>query len=115
VAGPVKPEEPLVIYIGDRSELTITNQFDDDAAMDIDGREYGLQVRSSSESSVVFAEYTCSISDATNGIVNCFLTPSETSLLKPGNYVADLQETISEDEVTTLVRWRVEVVRDVTR
>lgn len=114
MAAPATPPRPLVIYVGDTLSFTVTSKDSDGAAINIAGRTYAMKIRPSADSSTVIATATCTITDAANGVVTVSIPATTTDDLEAGVAVADLEETTG-GTVTTLVRWRVEIVQDVTR
>jgi len=82
--------------------------------INISGRTYSMQVRSSSESSTIKASYTCTVTDAANGRIECVCSPTVTATLKIGQYVWDFQQNIS-GSLATLFTGTLNVLGDVTR
>lgn len=114
MAGPASPSRPLVIYVGDTLSFTVTSTTDGTTPIDITGRTYAMKVRAASDSTTVLATATCQVTDAANGVVTCSIPAATTAALTAGVAVADLEET-NGATVTTLVRWKVDIVQDVTR
>lgn len=82
--------------------------------INITGRTYAMQVRPSTESTVLTAEYTCTVTNALNGRVECVCASSITKHVKPGQYRWDFQQTISGSP-TTLVGGVLTCDGDVTK
>jgi hypothetical protein len=73
-----------------------------------------MKIRAAADETTVLATPTATVTDGANGVVTVALAAATTSALTPQSAVADLEET-NGATVTTLVRWRVEIVKDVTR
>ena len=114
MAAPAQPKNPLVIYQGDTLSFTVTSQDSDGNPINVTGRTYAMKVRPSSSSSTVLATATCVVTDGANGVVSVTIPAATTAALDVGTGVADLEET-NGSTVTTLVRWKVSIVEDVTR
>jgi hypothetical protein len=114
MAAPATPPRPLVIYVGDTLSFTVTSTTDGVTPVDITGRTYACKIRASADASTVLATATCQVTTAAGGEVTVSIPATTTDDLTPGVAVADLEET-NGGTVTTLVRWRVEIVQDVTR
>lgn len=82
--------------------------------VNITGRTYALQVRSSTESSTVKAAYTCTVTNAANGQVTCTCPSSTTKNVKIGEYVWDFEQTISGSP-STIISGTLTCLGDVTR
>jgi hypothetical protein len=106
-------ELDLVLRTGDTEQITLalTNS---GTPVNIAGRSYAAQVRSTALSSTILATFSCAITDAAGGIVVCTLSATQTASLTPTIAVWDLQET-NGTAVTTLVGGTCTIESDVTR
>jgi hypothetical protein len=105
---------PITIRTGDTETISITIQDENGAAVNIAGRTYAAQIRSTVDSAIVVATFSCSITNAATGELAATLSAATTTALTPGLGVWDLQET-NGTTVTTLLSGPVTVVQDVTR
>jgi len=105
---------PLTVRIGDTETITLNLQDAAGAAINVTGRTYAAQIRSTPDSTTVLASFTCAISNAAGGVVTATLPASTTAALTPGVAVFDLQET-NGATVTTLLAGPVTITQDVTR
>lgn len=106
---------PIKILIGDTETINLNFENAAGSPINITGRTYTGQIRSSRESSVVIATFTCSIvGAASNGQVACTIPAATTANLEPQVGVYDIQET-NGAVVTTLLQGEVKIIRDVTR
>tara|TARA_R110000796_G_scaffold31104_4_gene82731 strand:- start:1296 stop:1637 length:342 start_codon:yes stop_codon:yes gene_type:complete len=88
---------------------------------DSDGNELNLtnytvaaQLRKN-YSSTTAVEFTATISNATSGVLEIFLSDTQTDLLKAGRYVYDVEITSPGGEVTRVLEGQIEVSPGVTR
>jgi hypothetical protein len=105
---------PLTVRTGDTETVTVTLQDAAGAAVNITGRTYQAQVRSSAASTAVLATFTCAVTNGTAGTFACTLGTATTAALSEQTAVWDCQET-NAGVVTTLLAGQVWVVQDVTR
>lgn len=105
---------PLTIRIGDTETITLNLQDGNGAAINITGRTYAAQIRSTADSTSVLASFTCVVSNGAGGVMTATLPASTTAALSTGVGVWDLQET-NGSVVTTLLAGPVTIVQDVTR
>lgn len=112
MASPAK--QNLTVTRGDTLTLVVTMTTDGSTPVNITGRTYAAQIRTSSEATSATASFTCTITDGANGVLTCTVPASTTSSLSPVVYVWDLQETAS-GVVSTLLSGTVTVVADITR
>lgn len=103
----------ISIYRGDTyiHEIRINNS--SNTPIDINNRSYDAQIRKTVSSDVLIS-FTSTITDAANGVLQISLTANQTSNIKPGIYIYDLQE-INNENVLTLLRGNVNVTGDITR
>ncbi len=83
--------------------------------LDITGRVYESQIRRvPSADGTPDAEFTCVLTDPTNGELTLYLLPAETDALNPHiKYAWDLQQN-NAGVITTILIGSVSVVQDVT-
>jgi hypothetical protein len=104
----------LTIVRGDTETVQVTMTSDGVAPVNITGRTYAAQMRTTPDIAAISATATCSITDAVNGVMTVLFTATSTATLDPGYYYWDLQET-SGATVTTVLQGTVNVLPDVTR
>ena len=112
--APVRAPNPLVIYIGDTLSFNVTMRDLVGAPIAITGRTYRMQVRESAGSSTAITSASCTVTSASGGVVNVAMSSASTGALTPTNGVADLEE-FDAGAVTSLIRWQISIVQDVTR
>lgn len=94
--------------------LVVVMTTDGVTPLNVTGRSYAAQVRSSVDASSAAATFTCTVTDGAAGEVTCVVSASATAGLSPATYVWDLQETAG-GSVATILSGTVTVVADVTR
>lgn len=104
----------LTITRGDTETLVITFTSDGTTPINVAGRTYAAQVRSTPDSNTVKASFVCTVTNGAAGQVTCVMSSTESSLLAAGNYFWDLQENAS-GVINTLMGGSVVVLPDVTR
>lgn len=112
MASPAK--QNLTVTRGDTLTLVVVMTTDGATPINITGRTYAAQMRTSPDAASASATFTCTLSDAANGEVTCTVSAATTAALSPGQFVWDLQETAS-GTVATVLTGTVTVVADVTR
>lgn len=112
MSGPAK--QNLQVVRGDTLTLVATMTTDGVTPIDITGRTYAMQIRTSPDATSATATFTCTVTNAAGGVVTCTLAASTTATLDPQNYSYDLQETAS-GVVSTIMSGIVKVVADTTR
>lgn len=110
----VPADQDLEITRGDTEVVVVTITSDGSTPVNITGRVYTAQIRSTPDSSTVKASFTCTITNAAGGVVACTLSASSSALLNAGKYFWDLQENAS-GVISTLLSGTVTVYADVTR
>jgi len=95
-------------------DRTVTVQ-ESGSAMDLTGYTPRMQVRDTHDSSTVLLTVTCSVSNASNGIIRLQSTATTTSGIEEGIYVYDLEIESSTGVVTRLLQGNVTVTPEVTR
>ena len=88
---------------------------DDGSVMDLTGYSVASKMRSTHDSSTVVGTFTCTISNATGGIITMSMTNSTTGAIEEGIYVYDLEMTSGGGVVTRLMEGTVTVNPEVTR
>lgn len=94
--------------------LVVVMTTDGVTPLNVTGRSYAAQMRSSVDASSAAATFTCTVTDGAAGEVTCVVSASATAGLAPATYVWDLQETAG-GSVATILSGTVTVVADVTR
>jgi hypothetical protein len=107
-------DQDLTITRGDTETLVVTITSDGETAINITGRTYRAQIRSSQDSTTIKASFTCTVTSAVNGQVTCVLSATDSATLPVGIAYWDLEETAS-GVVTTILSGNVTVLADVTR
>lgn len=108
-------DQDLTITRGDTETLVITITSDDNGTpVDITGRTYRAQIRSSQDSSTIKASFTCTVAYGTTGQVTCVLAAADSATLTPGLAFWDFEENAS-GVITTILSGNVTVLADVTR
>ena len=106
--------QDLTITRGDTETIVVTSTTDGTTPIDITGRTYSAQLRTTPDIAIVSATFTCTVTDAANGQVTCVLSAASSAVLDPGYYYWDLQENAS-GTISTLLSGTVTVLADVTR
>ena len=107
-------DQDLIITRGDTETLVATIQDNNGAAINITGRTYRAQIRSSQDSTTIKASFTCTVTGGSSGQVTCVLAAADSATLTAGNYFWDLEENAS-GVVSTILAGNVTVLADVTR
>jgi len=105
---------PLNIRIGDTETISVAIKDSTGAAVNITGRTYASQIRSTTDATTVLATFTCSIVSGAGGTLTASLSAATTAALSAGLGVWDLQET-NGSTITTLLAGSVTIAQDVTR
>ena len=88
---------------------------ENNAVMNLTGYSVASKMRSTHDSSTVVGTFTCTISNATGGIITMSMTNSTTGAIEEGIYVYDLEMTSGGGVVTRLMEGTVTVNPEVTR
>lgn len=107
-------DQDLILTRGDTETLVVTIQDDNGAAINITGRTYRAQVRSSQDSTTIKASFTCTVTNGSGGQVTCVLSAADSATLPSGQYYWDLEENAS-GVISTILAGQVTVLADVTR
>lgn len=105
---------PITIRTGDTETISVAIQDDAGAPVNITGRTYAAQIRSTTDATSIIATFSCSIVSGAGGTLAATLSATTTAAIEPGLGVWDLQET-NGSTVTTLLAGPVTIVQDVTR
>ena len=93
---------------------TLTVQ-ENSSAMNLTGYSVASKMRSTHDSGTVVGTFTCTISNATGGVITMNMTSSTTSGIEEGMYVYDIEITSSAGTITRLMEGTVTVNPEVTR
>ena len=93
---------------------TLTVQ-ENSSAMDLTGYSVASKMRSTHDSSTVVGTFTCTISNASGGVIVMNMTSSTTGAIEEGMYVYDIEITSSTGTVTRLMEGNVTVNPEITR
>ena len=93
---------------------TLTVQ-ENSSAMNLTGYSVASKMRSTHDSGTVVGTFTCTISNATGGVITMNMTSSTTSGIEEGMYVYDIEITSTAGTVTRLMEGTVTVNPEVTR
>ena len=107
-------DQDLTIVRGDTETLVVTMTTDGSTPINITGRTYRAQIRQSQDSTTIKASFTCTVTDAANGVVTCVLAATDSATLPVGLGFWDLEENAS-GVITTVMSGTVTVLADVTR
>lgn len=107
-------DQDLTIVRGDTETLVVTMTTDGTTAVNITGRTYRAQIRSSQDATTVKASFTCTVTNGAAGQVTCVLSATDSATLPVGIAYWDLEENAS-GTVSTVLSGTVTVLADVTR
>ena len=110
----VPAKQNLVMTRGDTETVVVTMKDSSNSPIDISGRTYRAQIRSTKDSGTIDATFTCTITSAIAGEVTCTILPVVTATLTVGIHYWDFEETVS-GVVSTILAGSVNVLADVTR
>jgi hypothetical protein len=111
---PAPATQDLTITRGDTETVVVNLTSDGTTPINVTGRTYTAQLRTTPDISIVSASFTCTVTNGANGQITCVLAPAVSALLSPGYYYWDLQENAS-GAISTLLSGMVTVLADVTR
>ena len=106
--------QDLTITRGDTETIVVTLTTDGTTAIDVTGRTYTAQLRSTPDISVISASFTCTVTNGAAGEVTCVMASTASAELSPGFFYWDLQENAS-GTISTVLAGTVTVLADVTR
>lgn len=113
MAAPARQD--LILTRGDTETIIAVIASDESGTpVDITGRTYTSQVRTTQDSSIISGSFVCTVTDGAAGEVTCVMAPAVSAELDPGYYYWDLQENAS-GVITTVLAGQVTVLADVTR
>jgi hypothetical protein len=107
-------DQDLTIVRGDTETLVVTMTTDGTTPVNITGRTYRAQIRSSQDSTTVKASFTCTVTNGAAGQVTCVLSATDSAALPVGIAYWDLEENAT-GTVSTVLSGTVTVLADVTR
>lgn len=93
---------------------TLTVQ-ENGSAMNLTGYSVASKMRSTHDSGTVVGTFSCTISNASGGVIVMTMTSSTTGNIEEGMYVYDIEITSSAGTVTRLMEGNVTVTPEVTR
>jgi hypothetical protein len=105
---------PITIRTGDTETISVAIKDSTGAPVNIAGRTYAAQIRTTTDAATALATFSCSITNAAAGTLAATLSATTTAALTAGLAVWDLEET-NGTTVTTLLAGSVTIVQDVTR
>ena len=88
---------------------------DDGSVMNLTGYSVASKMRSTHDSSTVVGTFTCTISNASGGIITMSMPASTTAAIEEAIYVYDIEITSPSSVVTRLMQGTVTVNPEVTR
>ena len=88
---------------------------DDGSVMNLTGYSVASKMRSTHDSSTVVGTFTCTISNASGGIITVSMPSSTTAAIEEAIYVYDLEITSGAGIVTRLLQGQITVNPEVTR
>ena len=88
---------------------------ENNAVMNLTGYSVASKMRSTHDSSSVVGTFTCTVSNATGGVITMSMTSTTTGGIEEGIYVYDLEMTSGGGTVTRLMEGTVTVNPEVTR
>ena len=88
---------------------------ENNSAMNLTGYSVASKMRSTHDSSTVVGTFTCTISNASGGIITMTMTPAVTGAIEEGIYVYDLEITSATGTVTRLLEGEITTNPEVTR
>ena len=97
---------------------TFTRQLtvkENNSVMNLTGYSVASKMRSTHDSSTVSGTFTCTISNASGGIITMSMSSSTTAAIEEAIYVYDLEITSGAGIVTRLLEGKVTVNPEVTR
>lgn len=98
----------IEIYRGDNRTLEVRVTDSADQPVDLTGASIRFTVRKGVDKEVLIEKTSsdpaqAKITDATGGVLEVYLVPADTKKLKPGGYVFDVEVTLSNGKVYTVV------------
>ena len=112
MAAPAKQD--LTITRGDTETVEVTITTDGSTAVNITGRTYSSQMRSTPDITAISITGTCAVVNGAAGQMTVTFSAADTADLDPGFLYWDLQENAS-GVITTILSGTVTVLADITR
>jgi hypothetical protein len=112
MATPAKQD--LTITRGDTETVEVTITTDGTSPVNITGRTYSSQMRTTPDIASVSITGTCAVTSGAAGEMSVTFSAADTALLDPGYLYWDLQENAS-GIITTILSGTVTVLADITR
>jgi hypothetical protein len=112
MAAPAKQD--LTIVRGDTEIVDVTLTTDGSTPINITGRTYASQMRTTPDIAAIAITGTCTIVNGAAGEMRVTFSAADTADLDPGYLYWDLQETAGST-VSTILAGTVTVLADVTR
>ena len=112
MAAPARQD--LTITRGDTETVEVTITTDGTTAVDITGRTYTSQMRTTPDIAAISITGTCVVTDGAAGEMAVTFAAADTADLDPGFLYWDLQENAA-GVITTILSGTVTVLADVTR
>jgi hypothetical protein len=94
--------------------ITLTDDITN-AYINISGYTVRSQMRRSYYSANASANITCTVSDASNGKITMSLTAGQTSNIKPGRYLFDVETVSANNIVTRVLEGIITITPEITR
>ncbi|CAB4151542.1 hypothetical protein UFOVP587_21 [uncultured Caudovirales phage] len=110
----VPAKQNITITRGDTEVFNITLLDSVSAPINLTGSTFMAQIRYEYDDTAIAASFTCTVTDAVNGVVNMTLTSAASQALVAGPAFWDLQRTVG-DVVNTLLAGKCTILHDVTR
>jgi len=110
----VPAKQNLTITRGDTESVVVTMTSNGTTPINITGRTYRAQIRTTKDASTIDASFTCTVTNAALGEVTCTILPAVTATLSVGTHYWDFEET-NAGVVSTILAGSVNVLADVTR
>lgn len=107
-------KQDLTITRGDTETLLVTITSDGTTPVNVTGRTYSSQMRTTPDISTISITATCAVVNGAAGQVSVTFSATNTAILDPGYLYWDLQENAS-GVITTILSGTVTVLADVTR
>ena len=102
----------LDFFRGDDWTVVLKMTSDGSTPLNITGRTYSMQMRTSTEATTLTATFTCTVTASDE--VTCTVSDTVTAGVNPGTYVYDIQENAS-GTISTVGYGTIKVHADVTR
>jgi len=107
-------ERNIAIYKGDSYLHEVRLKDSSNNAINITGRTYRVQMRTSKASRTVVLSFDIAVADAANGVIRFSLDPEDTANISAGTYYYDFEET-NLGYVTTLMGGKMVITGEVSR